>query len=310
MRDIALPDAAFSLPRALLLALVQREPGCHCLEDDAGQLLPEALWLDEPGRSQHAFERASSALFARIALASRAYARASSESIPALLERLEAKPFHARLGSLAARARRLPAVVESLCRHGVFAAHERAAVRAAELCQLDLATEAVEEDDSLHGVFGAELFRARGEPIEVAEALVSHLRPTASEPELARDAAGALLCVADRLDTLVQSFAHGVVPTPGGDALGLRERANGMLRTMLLHGVRADLGVLVEAALRPFVPEAPWLSREDVVIRVGGFLRHRLKVLLARRFPEERVHEVLRAQTLCPASLSEQLERA
>jgi glycyl-tRNA synthetase beta subunit len=252
----------------------------------------------------------SSEITRRLASAHRAYLRAVAEPIDVLRGRADGITLHPRLGTLGERARRLPHVVESLCRHGVLADHGGAAARAAALCHLDLAMEPVEEDASLHGLFGGEVFRARGEDSAVVGALESHVRPVAPGAELAPDAPGALLCIADRLDVLVQAFAHGLVPTPSGDPLGLRESAYGMLRTMLLHDARADLNALVDVAARPLASDSAWLSREDVAIRVGGFLRHRLKILLSRRFPEDRVHDVLRTETLCPSSLSEKLEHS
>jgi glycyl-tRNA synthetase beta subunit len=101
-----------------------------------------------------------------------------------------------------------------------------------------------------------------------------------------------------------------MMPTPSDDSLGLRGQAYGLLRTLLHHDVRVRLGDLVEAASSELDASATWLSRADVVIRVTGFLRHRLKVLLSRRFPDQQVHDALCSNDLCPTSLAESLERS
>jgi glycyl-tRNA synthetase beta chain len=169
-------------------------------------------------------------------------------------------------------------------------------------CKLDLGTELVRDFPELHGLLGAERCLARGDSDAVAVAVASHLRPRDDADLPPEDLLGALVCVADRVDTLAGAFAHGLAPTPSQDPLNLRARAYGLLRTLLAHDLRVDLRHLAELAVAGQSASGSWLSPEDVVIRMTGFLRHRLKVLLGRTFSAEEVHGAVSLEPLCPAS--------
>jgi hypothetical protein len=74
------------------------------------------------------------------------------------------------------------------------------------------------------------------------------------------------------------------------------------LHTLLAHDLRVDLRHLASLAMKQQSTRGVWLSPEDATIRMTGFLRHRLKVLLSRSFAAEEVHGALSMEPLCPAS--------
>jgi glycyl-tRNA synthetase beta chain len=121
----------------------------------------------------------------------------------------------------------------------------RTAARAAELCKSDLTTQLVGEFPELQGVVGGLYAEAQGEAAEVACAIYEHYLPlgpgdaTPSTPE------GAVLSLADKLDTLAGCFAVGDMPTGSRDPFALRRAANGVVR--IIHDSSIQISVAESA---------------------------------------------------------------
>jgi glycyl-tRNA synthetase beta chain len=121
--------------------------------------------------------------------------------------------------------------------------------RAADLCKNDLVSGMVGEFPSLQGVMGREYALADGESPEVAEAIREHYLPIRSGGALPQSTAGAVLSVADKLDTIVGCFSVGLLPTGATDPFGLRRQALGIIQIMLDRGWDWSLEPYVEKAL-------------------------------------------------------------
>ena len=80
----------------------------------------------------------------------------------------------------------------------------------------------VGEFPSLQGVMGRQYALLNGEPPEVAEALFTHYLPRHADDELPQDRVGALVGLADRLDTICGCFGVGLSPTGTADPYGLQ----------------------------------------------------------------------------------------
>lgn len=148
--------------------------------------------------------------------------------------------------------------------------------RAAELCKCDLASGVVKEFPSLQGIMGQAYALADGEPEAVAAAIVEHYLPNRSGGELPASTAGAILSLADKIDTVAGCFAVGLIPTGGADPFALRRQALGIINILISRGWTISLGELINKALRNL---EPWLKRPPKEIRadVMEFFKTRLK---------------------------------
>lgn len=189
-----------------------------------------------------------------------------------------------RIGRLAAR---IAGRVDPACR-GV-------AERAAFLCKADLVTTMVKEFPGLQGIMGREYARLSGEPAEVCQAIEEHYLPRFAGDALARSNAGAVVGLADRLDSIVGCFGVGLMPTGSEDPYALRRAAQGVVQTILHRNFRAPLGAMVEDAWEGFdgrLNQNVEKVRRDVL----DFLRGRTQVLLADRgLPADVVESALSA---------------
>jgi len=167
--------------------------------------------------------------------------------------------------------------------------------RAAFLCKADIVTEMVGEFPSLQGVMGAKYALLSGEPPVVAEAIFSHYLPRHADDFLPGDLIGALVGLADRLDTICGCFGVGLSPTGTADPYGLRRHALAVIRILRKEELHLDL------------PEAVWeslnllkgkISRtpEETALEVLDFFQTRLQhLLLGEGFEHETVAAVLAA---------------
>ncbi len=78
---------------------------------------------------------------------------------------------------------------------------------------------------------------ASGEADGVARAIVEHYRPRFAGDALPSTTAGAIVSVADKLDTMVGIFAIGMPPTGSADPYALRRGALGILG-IIIDGLR------------------------------------------------------------------------
>ncbi|MDR2724766.1 MAG: glycine--tRNA ligase subunit beta, partial [Candidatus Adiutrix sp.] len=108
--------------------------------------------------------------------------------------------------------------------------------RAADLCKCDLVTGVVQEFPTLQGLMGREYALKDGEDQEVAEAIMEHYLPNRAGGDLPASSLGAILSVADKLDTICGCFAVGLIPTGAADPFALRRGALGIINIFLDRG--------------------------------------------------------------------------
>lgn len=127
--------------------------------------------------------------------------------------------------------------------------------RAAYLAKADLATKMVNEFTELQGRMGMEYAKQSGENEIVSTAIYEQYLPRYSGDELPTTTAGALLSIADKLDTISGIFAIGIQPTGSQDPYGLRRQALGIINIILDKRWTLNLGELVDFALYIYVDE-------------------------------------------------------
>jgi glycyl-tRNA synthetase beta chain len=149
-------------------------------------------------------------------------------------------------------------------------------LRAAALCKCDLVSGVVGEFPALQGVMGSQYALKDGEHPEVARAIAEHYWPIRAGGQLPDSQAGALLSMADKMDTICGCFGVGLIPTGAADPFALRRQALGIMNIILDKGYRLSLSEFIDQALSGLTP---WLNRpaHEVKSDVMEFFRLRLK---------------------------------
>jgi glycyl-tRNA synthetase beta chain len=165
-----------------------------------------------------------------------------------------------------------------------------ATVRAAELSKTDLTTDMVKEFTELQGVVGGLYARAQEEPEEVAAAIYDHYKPVSMEDSIPRTAAGQVVALADKLDTLRECFRVGLIPSGSKDPFALRRAAQGVIK------------ILFEARLS--------VSLDDFVQQpeLREFLRDRVAYYLRENYPYDEVNAVMARPFAHLAELGDRIE--
>ena len=189
--------------------------------------------------------------------------------------------FHARLGSVGEKARRMWRLAGALAER-IPGCDLKLAERAALLAKADLVADMVGEFPELQGVMGRYYALGQGEDPRVASAVADHYSPVGPSDSCPTAPESVVVALADKLDTLVGFWAIGETPTGSKDPYALRRAGLGVIRLVLENDLRLRLRDVSMRALEPYdVPslqsgEAP----EAIAASLVRFLADRLKVHL------------------------------
>ncbi len=216
--------------------------------DSAGRLLPNFITVsniasNEPARVRAGNERV---LRARLADADFFWSDDRRRRLETRVAELDGLVFHNKLGSVAAKTRRMVSLSRRLARD--TGADVDTCVRAAGLAKADLVTAMVGEFPELQGIMGRYYALHDGESETVARAVEEHYRPRHAGDDLPSDLAVRVVAVADKLDTLTGIFITGEEPTGDKDPYALRRAALGLVRILVEGRLDLDLAELVTAA--------------------------------------------------------------
>jgi len=159
--------------------------------------------------------------------------------------------FHEKLGTQAERFRRIEVLAAELA--PLVGADVEKVRRAARLCEEDLLTEVVGEFPELQGVMGKYYAEAQGEDEAVAHACEDHYKPKGPNDLVPNDPVSIAVALADKIDTLVGFWAIDEKPTGSKDPFALRRAALGVIKLILVNGIRLKLADVIPTATLAFM---------------------------------------------------------
>ena len=216
-------------------------------------------------------------LHARLNDAEFFYSEDQKTTLADKVERLGAVVFHAKLGSLLDKAERLKALVKFIGTELKLAeTTNHHTERAAWLCKADLTTHMVIEFPSLQGITGRYYAKNSGEPEPVAIAITEHYQPLGADTPLPESEVGAILAIADKLDTIVGYFGIEERPTGSQDPYSLRRHALGTIRILQDRQLPLSLDAVIQKAISLYDVELA----DDTKTNVLNFIKERLRGIL------------------------------
>ncbi|GIQ68008.1 glycine--tRNA ligase subunit beta [Xylanibacillus composti] len=280
-------DASFlQIPQEVLITSMREHQRYFPVLDMEGKLLPHFVTVrngDDASLEQVA-KGNEKVLRARLSDAKFFYQEDQKLSIASALERLEKIVYHEELGTVGDKVRRIVAIAGRLAKK-LEAEDKTAAViqRAAEICKFDLVTQMVYEFPELQGVMGEDYARKAGESEEVAVAINEHYQPRFAGDDAPASLAGAIVGLADKLDTLVGCFSIHIIPTGSQDPYALRRNASGIVQILLKHELPLELTDLFDAAIAVY--QSGELKRNEAELRKDllDFFKLRVKHVLSER---------------------------
>jgi glycyl-tRNA synthetase beta chain len=287
-----------ALPERVILDVAKGHQRYFGVRDRSGKLLPKYLAVVNTATKPENVRRGNDRVM-RARLADAKFFHDTDVATP-LAERraaLDAVVFQKRLGSIGDKVRRIERLVPLLGAELALSQPViQTALAGAALAKCDLVTLMVGELPELQGEMGRAYALAQGVAPDVASVIAEHYQPRGADDATAPSDAGALVALADRLDTLAGCFAIGIVPTGAADPLALRRAAIGVVKTLLDKGWDLSLLRAIAAAHAGFERDRLDLGEADTVDKLGAFVRQRLRGVLTDELPGDAVDACLAAE--------------
>ncbi|MGI6165265.1 MAG: glycine--tRNA ligase subunit beta [Limnochordia bacterium] len=240
--------AYLTLPPEVLITPMKEHQRYFPLLDDAGQLLPKFIAVHN-GTDEHldlirmGNERV---LKARLDDARFFYNEDLKRTLRSRVDDLKAVVFQEQLGTIYEKVERTGKLAAYLADQlGLEQERRDHTIQGAYLAKADLVTNMVGEFPELQGVMGREYALYDGEPKGVAMAIYEHYLPRFANDQVPQTLPGALVGIADRIDTIVGCFAVGLTPTGSQDPYALRRQAAAVLTIILEHDLPLNLTELI-----------------------------------------------------------------
>ena len=293
-------DEFLEIPREILITAMREHQKYFAIVDDSGQLMPYFIAVNNT-RTRDLDLVATGhqrVLRARLSDAQFFYNSDVKASFGPWIEKLEGVLFQAKLGSMREKVERVKKLAAHLAdAEGLDAGFKARVTRAAELCKADLVSQVVVEFPKLQGVMGRVYAEVAGEPEDVAQAIEEHYRPTYSGGKLPKTRTGALLAIADKIDSICGCFSAGLIPTGASDPYALRRQGIGIINIMHDQAFGFSLGDLIVKSLALFAEKGDF-DLEEVVAKVHLFIQNRLAhILVEKGFSKDVVAAVISAGT-------------
>jgi len=262
-------DPSFlNIPQEVLITSMREHQRYFPVLNHAGELQPYFVTVRNGDRTsiEQVAKGNEKVLRARLSDAKFFYQEDQKLAIADANAKLETIVYHEELGTTADKVRRIRKLANAIAEAAAVGTEEGADIdRAAEICKFDLVTQMVYEFPELQGIMGEDYARKAGEREAVSKAVFEHYQPRFAGDRAAASVVGAVVGLADKLDTIVGCFSIGIIPTGSQDPYALRRQAAGIVQTVLAHQLPIELGRLFDLALD--VHEARGLKRERADIR-------------------------------------------
>ncbi len=270
--------AYLELPEEVLLTSMETHQKSFGVKGPDGSLLPRFLTVinGEPLSVDVVRKGWERVLKARLEDAMFFWKADLGTTFATWMEKLEEVTFLGPLGSMGDKSRRLARLAQALAQD-VAPEQAQELARAGRLAKGDLVSEMVYEFDTLQGIMGGMYAAKQGEGQVVAQALAEQYLPAGQDSPCPATLGGAILAMADKLDTLAGCFGIGNIPTGAADPFALRRCTLGVCRILLEHGIRTDLTHIMRLALEGYEGMA-WKRDEQAILdKLMDFFAQRLR---------------------------------
>jgi glycyl-tRNA synthetase beta chain len=297
----AFDEIYLELPREVVVSTLTGHQRYFPVADNSGKLLPHFVTVAnlESRDPEQVIEGNERVIRPRLADAAFFWESDRKRSLAAREEPLRDVVYQGGLGSLFDRGQRIARIGAWLA--NTLGVDVATVERAAALAKCDLLTGMVGEFPDLQGTMGRYYALSDGEPADVADAIAEHYQPRFAGDELPGSAAGQVLAVAERLDTLAGIFSIGKKPSGNRDPFGLRRAALGIVRILIERGLDIDLKALIARA----VDEQPKskIDTGELADDLYGFITDRLRRYFLDRDTNLRTETFDAVMARQPASL-------
>ncbi len=146
-------------------------------------------------------------------------------------EKLKSVSYLKGLGNIFQRVERIQEVTKKIL---IFlndkSLEDKKIIEAARYCKNDLCSEIVFEFPELQGIMGGKYLKNEGFSEDVCLAVAEHYLPSFYKDALPSSKYGAIVSIADKVETLISIFISGKRPSGSSDPYALRRNLNGVIK--------------------------------------------------------------------------------
>lgn len=303
------PKQYLYIPREILIKAIQHHQRYFAVIDQNGLVTTNFITVqngltDKTGAIIKGNERV---LKARLSDAKFFYEEDKNSSFKSWFEKLKGMVFYSKMGSLYDKALRLEKICIFIKNHVEQKGHifnnpglAEDLSKASRFCKCDLVTNLVVEFPELQGLVGREYALERGENKSVSDAIFEHYLPRFSDDLLPESDTGAILSIADKIDTITGIFLAGSVPSGSEDPLALRRKASGIILGTLKKNYNIDILKLAEYSAGLFNESfsAAVKNFGQTALEITDFIFARYKFKLEKEQKRTDIFEAIRSTGL------------
>lgn len=228
-----------SIPEEVLVTSMKEHQRYFEVRNQAGMLLPHFISVRNGNsvKLDNVVKGNQKVLAARLEDGEFFFEEDKKLSIDDCVEKLKSVTFHEKIGSMYKKMQRVGLISQVIGGRVDLSEEELTDLkRASEIYKFDLVTNMVGEFPELQGIMGEKYALLKGEKPAVAAAIREHYLPNSSEGELPKTAVGAVLAIADKIDSVLGFFAVGMIPSGSNDPYALRRQTYGIVRIVEAQG--------------------------------------------------------------------------
>jgi glycyl-tRNA synthetase beta chain len=266
-----------SLPQEILITVMREHQKYFAVLDERGQLLPHFLAVINLQSDPDGTIRAGHERVLRARLADAEFFWTVDRKVPLIERETELKNvvYQEKLGTYYDKTQRVISLLPPLAEVARCSDQLADLRTAGHLLKCDLVTEMVKEFTDLQGIVGGLYARAEAYPEAIWRTVYEQYQPGSASSPSPSTRAGAVLSLADRLDTVCGCFVIGLIPSGSKDPFAVRRQGNAILKIILDHQLTVSLERLVRWGL-----EALGRFNEETAGEIRSFLEGRLRFLL------------------------------
>lgn len=296
------------LPKELLSIVMKRHQRYFPVVDANGKLLSHFITISnmKQGEGEEIRKGNQRVLKARLEDARFFFEEDRKKKLQDFNEDLKGVTFQKKLGTSHEKLLRIIALAGAIA-DKVCPDQKISAVRSAELCKADLCSQMVFEFPELQGIAGGYYADHSGEAPAIGQAIKEHYKPAFSGDEPPLSQAGAVVAIADKLDTILGCISVGLIPSGSEDPYALRRNALGIIQIILHHRWDISLADWIDLGLKSLEDKMK-SSKDEIQLQVSDLFQQRFRTLLKEKgYSYDAVNAVLAVGIDSPLDVMEKV---
>ncbi len=200
------------------------------------------------------------------------YETDKKSSLNTFRNKLKKVLFQAQLGTVYDKSLRIEKLASFILLKNNLKKYEKDIQRAAKFCKCDLVSQVVIEFPKLQGVIGGAYANLAKEKRNVYEAIKEHYLPIHSGGALPETKLGAILSIADKIDTICGCFSINLIPTGNEDPYALRRNGIGIIQIIEKHKLNFSIQDAIKKSLSLYSKK----DFNEIADKVYDFLKKRM----------------------------------